>query len=661
MIKISMDRAKEDHRMKYVENLAAIGAATDLCEFLADILQCESDMMHTTGKYLVEINDQISKRQRIDDLVSILQRIYKSILAWKERIDDLEARKAGMPQDLDVDRSKLGQVRSFKAICSLETSKTSLREGENVEITDLSHPGLIKVRNADGKEGYLPLLSCFVPTPDLDIGNCTERLRIQLMTCTSDLMGKLQGSLIKNLLTALEDLIAYLDITFPLASNKAVIHKFKDRARSCMVNFQEGQFHLKHLARCLRSLENDFIRNSVEDAEEVCRKIATMDKAILFFLAIRDKLVAYRAEMKAGFRPIRITRLDAETLNFYRNKPIRYYEVRVISEETAIREERTYFPPTKVRSDEATSGTDSLRNMKSGSSKRCSVQSVVDPRSGIEISIKEAVALGILDHRSSRYVDLLTGEKISMSTAISKGLIKVSRKVEVDGSECDENANKIKSLVSDDNSVLGMDHRMELSPSEGLVILKTKVMKAEYEILAAIDRANGHRLSAREATDLGILRDGLFHDTKTGSVISLEEAVCLGLVEVKGWKRESGESRSQTPPYDERAETFAVEGVYDSSTKCYISFLEAVKRHMVDPCTGCIIDAATNDKVFPREAIDRGLIKVRPVEPRSSLQVYRGSFGPTQVPPLSSAHRYLRTSPTSLENSANYFNRHHNL
>lgn len=487
------------------------------------------------------------------------------------------------------------------------------------------------------------------------------------MTCASDLMGKLQGSLIKNLLTALEDLIAYLDTTFSLAPNKAVIHKFKDRARSCMVNFQEGQFHLKHLARCLRSLENDFIRNSIEDAEEVRVKVATMDKAILFFLALRDKLVAYRAEMKTGYRPIKITRLDAEVLNFYRNKPIRYYEVRVISEETSVREERTYFPPTKVPSNEATSGMDFLKNTKSngsaksGSSKRCSVQSVVDPRSGLEISIKEAVALGILDHRSSSYVDLSTGEKISMSAAISKGLIKVSRKVEVHDGRCDENANKIKSAASDDNSVLGMDHRMELTPSEGLVTLKTKVMKAEYEILVAIDRANGSRLGAREATDLGILRDGLFHDTKTGSEMSLEEAVSLGWVEVKGWKQDADGSRSQMPLYEERAQTFAVEGVYDSSTKCYISFLEAVKRHMVDPCTGFIIDASTNNKVSPREAIDRRLIKVRPVEPRSSLQVYRGSLGPSQVLPLSSAHRYLRNAPTSLETSANYFNHHHDL
>lgn len=123
----------------------AVPQAKTLLQFLADILQCESDMMHTTGKYLVEINDQISKRQGIDDLVSILQvnesiwsslimfyyckssiafqKIYKSILAWKERIDDLEARKAGMSLDLDVDQSKLGQVHSFKAICSLQTSK----------------------------------------------------------------------------------------------------------------------------------------------------------------------------------------------------------------------------------------------------------------------------------------------------------------------------------------------------------------------------------------------------------------------------------------------------------------------------------------------------------------------------------------------------------
>ena len=475
------------------------------------------------------------------------------------------------------------------------------------------------------------------------------------MTCASDLIGKLQSSLAKNLLAALQDLLAYLDKTFSLAPNKAAIHKFKDRSRSCMESFQEGQFHLKHLARSLRSLENDFIRNSMEDAEEVCRKIATMDKAILFFLALRDKLVAYRAEMKTGYRPIRITQLDAEALNFYRNKPIRYYEVRLISKETTIREERTYFPPKKRPSNDATSSssTNSLRNtksngsVKSSSSKHCSVQSVVDPRTGEEISIKEAVALGILDHRSGRYVNLLTGEKIPISAAISKGLIKISRKAMAGDGEYDENANKIKSPVSDSNPVLHTDHRMELSPSEGLITLRTNVMKAEYEILTALDRANGNRFEAREATDLGILKDGLFHDTETGSKMSLEEAISLGWVEVKGWKQGADGSRCQTPLYDEHTETFAVEGVYDGSSDCYISFLEAIKHRMIDPCTGCIVDMATNDKVSPREAIERGLIKVRPVEPRSSLQVYRGSLNPSHVPPVSSAHRYLRTAPAT--------------
>ena len=262
--------------------------------------------------------------------------------------------------------------------------------------------------------------------------------------------------------------------------------------------------------------------------------------------------------------------------------------------DTTTKEETTYLTPKKK---EAPTSSDSNNNSSSSddqttkADKRCEVKSVVDPRSGTKISLKEAVEAGIIDHQSGMYVNPDTGKCQTIPKAMMAGLIEIE-------------------YVPSTNT------RPAKSASFGLITIRTQVDNRQYTITGAVDAVTGDSVDIDEAKRRGILdeSEGYYLNGQTGEKMILDEAVSGGFILTD----HSDESCSK-PVLNTR--TFAVSGVMDQVLKRHVPFVDAIRKGLIDRDTGNYLDNATGEKVFATDAIRKGLFKAIAVEDPTALNV----------------------------------------
>ncbi|ESN91807.1 hypothetical protein HELRODRAFT_165887 [Helobdella robusta] len=696
-------------------------------------------MLQVTNKYHLQISNHVIDDGSIQAVTIILQKMYKTYTTWRKTIEDLMVRWSNLPQTFTTDQEKLSALHSFKALCSIQTNEMSLKEGEHVTVTDShSRPNQLKIKNTKGMEGYMSVLSCFLPTPDLNLTNCIERLQVQLTTYWTDSVSKALVALKQNVLASVKELLLKID-EIPATSAS---RKFQERCQRFLSAVElRDEFMIRYISQALRDLENDFIQNNYEGVEifksetTVQRNsIAEIDKPLLYYTALVDNLLSYKQQLSIHCRPVIVKELNLSALkqcqNRQRNKQTiidiqqnhRYIELKITSMETTTRDERTYrtLPPTT---------TTAATTQRTGISRRCNIDYVVDARSGERLSMKDAVAAGILDNKSGSYVNIETGKKEPIASALAKGLIKVSfsnintpltggsvssttdnnNTADVRTNLSTPNPMEATPPVTTINNVNGTSHgsfntnqnvissrdvavdaesdsRILTKPTrkesgeediettshpfanplttgvtevasnvddsrsqpQGLITLRTRVYRDEYDIVSVRDHLTDRMVSPQQARNSGIIDGGLFRNTLTDETVVLDEAVRRGWIEVNEWKSKDGEKvqtrnlscevdssvkRNQNVDdafgggdvSDDDAVTYAVDGVMDRMEERYVSFVEAIKRGLLHSESGCFVDNLTKAKIYPAEAIRLGYMKVTRVEtPRNNqLTTYK--------------------------------------
>lgn len=133
------------------------------------------------------------------------------------------------------------------------------------------------------------------------------------------------------------------------------------------------------------------------------------------------------------------------------------------------------------------------------------LQSVLDPVSGKEISVAEAIEKGIIDPKLGRYINPLSGDSIDINDAIDRGFIKCFKIDRVPRTKV------IEEEVEEEEET---------------------ILERDFVISGVTDPRTGRVFSLQEAIDKGLIdpEKGTYTDPTTGEVIPLYEAMKQGIV-----------------------------------------------------------------------------------------------------------------------------------
>jgi len=220
------------------------------------------------------------------------------------------------------------------------------------------------------------------------------------------------------------------------------------------------------------------------------------------------------------------------------------------------------------------------------------IKGVLDPRDDkSQLSLQQAIMLGIVDQTNNKYINPNNGQTISMTDAMNEGRIMmeiVSRK-------------KIR----------------EEKNSYGLITIKITKESRPYTITGVIDPATDEKISVAQASEKKILdMHSATYKTEKGEKLAIADAIHSGLVLVE---YHGGETANHKPEVVEK--TYAVHGVVDQKLKKKVSFSDAVRDGLLDKDTGEYVNNETGAKTAVHEAIMRGFIKARIVADPTKLEV----------------------------------------
>lgn len=233
--------------------------------------------------------------------------------------------------------------------------------------------------------------------------------------------------------------------------------------------------------------------------------------------------------------------------------------------------------------------------------KRFVVRSVVDPRGDDRgrqrrlISIKDAVAEGIVDHQTGLYTNPSTGHSMTISAAMTEGLIQV-----------------------DYATTTTTDEKVE---SIGLITIRTQIDNHEYTITGAVDTSTGESVDADEARRREAIDEtaGHFVDLVTGTRYPLDEAIERGWVFVHYDASDNASAAAAAAEFETK--TYAVSAVVDQALKKPVPFVEAIRRGLIDRQTGNYMNNVSGDRVFAADAIRRGFFKAVVVDDPTTLNI----------------------------------------
>lgn len=648
----------EDVKKQCWNALENIGATNEVCQFFAEVLQCEYDMTHATYRMQKDLSDEFSKRPvNTAALFAIMQCLSKRFYQWKNRVASLSERQNSIPP-LQCNIDKLSAAQNLKALCSLETIDMNMYEGDDLIVTDATCPNRLKVRNTRGEEGYVPALCCLLPTPDFNANNAVERLEVHLLTSWTESARKVKSLFF--------DHISYICNCVANTLNRiyhglAVIRE-RDRVRRRMKRVNDAAsvrksvgLDLSKLHHSLFSLERELASLTSADFTDVIKDVANIDKAVLCCQNFYKQYRSYRDSLKEAPRPIRIVQRLEHLRQLAHGKNFKYYELKMTLEDVETKEEITHLPSERratsrswLRSVDRLSSsssdaveplspqstilpggltakheavaTEQLTTSSCEERQRFVIKAVRDPRSDKQLSLQDAVSAGIMVPARGVYRNPATGDEMPIATAMNSGQI-------------------IIDFTTKTRSV-------EKTKAIGLITIRTVIDNREFTVTGALDSLTARRIDADEARARGIIVDGgrtgpvspvrlrsptrslrspaspgssrgqpVFDEDNadydyylveaTGQRIPLLQAIESGWVFVE---YEVDEEHAQP---EVEVHTYAVSDVKDPLIGSDMPFVDAVRRGIIDRDTGDYVNRHAGERIPISDAIQRGLVGAR--------------------------------------------------
>lgn len=243
-----------------------------------------------------------------------------------------------------------------------------------------------------------------------------------------------------------------------------------------------------------------------------------------------------------------------------------------------------------IASETKTAETEQLSSAEMEEKKTFVIRSVINPNDRTEISLQQAIMLGVIRPQEGVYVNSVSGNSLPIATAMSEELIKVMF------STTKRTPEKFSSI--------------------GIITVKTvRKLGRPCTIVSVKDTLTNEDLTQEEAMSRDILdeQQGFYKDRVTGRKLMIAEAVDNGWMTV--------EFCGDDPEPEIISKTYAVRAVVDRRMKKTVTFHEAVRRGIIDKESGAYRDTLNNEKMYVGDAIMRGFLKARLIEDAHGLNI----------------------------------------
>jgi len=606
--------SNQEIKEKCRKALSDVGATDQYVEFFAEVLQFEFEINSALSKLhqSMGVDKLDGVGENPEKLLRVTQELTRNFNHWKNVLESLHSRSQLLPP-LHLDPDKFNTSTVLKALCSLQTDNVAMEEGDEIIITDTSQPNKLKIRNKSGQEGYVPALSCVLPSPDKNALTATERLRIQLLASWVESTKKVRRFLMECLLSTSKLLAnnwkTRINENGALVATDRVTRRFK--RLSDTITKQAPRWDLQKLHHALFSLEKELDSTNgngagtdVGDIRDMVERIAALDKSVLCYQMLTKQLHLFRHSLEIGARPIRIVDHMGQFSPQIKGRQFKYFEVKWTVEEIETVEETTRIPPPRLsvcprnpishHSSEYGVGhrnetiqADQITSSSLEEKRKFIIRGVVDPRSNMIISIQDAIEKLIVNQESGLYVNPATGVGMPIQEAMNLGHIKVEQ------TTCTKTKEETKAI--------------------GLVTIKTSVDNRAYSVTGVVHPLTGFRITLDEAQVAGLIDDTqtTFTVADTGETMTLEEAIQEGHVLVEY------DPEPEEVEYDTKI--FAVNAVVDQKQKKKVPFYEAVERGLIDRETGTYINNVTGEAIYVVEAIQRGFLKAKVIDASDAI------------------------------------------
>ncbi|CAG5121104.1 unnamed protein product, partial [Candidula unifasciata] len=290
--------------------------------------------------------------------------------------------------------------------------------------------------------------------------------------------------------------------------------------------------------------------------------------------------------------------------------------------------------------------------------KSMTITAVVDPASGRELLMSEAIGQGVFDPDRGVIINSKTGEHIQLDRAIDLGLVSAEVEEEERAQEVviisdvlitdvkDPQTGKSisvseavrRGILDKDTGVYnhsGGTVSVKEALKHGLVNGKdtseagltdqNKQDAKQINVTSVNDPSSGRRLGLEEAIERGLIDENctVFNDPVTGVQMLMEDAMKEGLI--------TGSiqtvSKSQTTVTSKKAAgTYNITAVLDTGTGQEVSVVEAISKGILDP-SGKYTDPLTGDVISLAEAMNQGLVISEKIEKSPHFSADPGGAG----------------------------------
>ena len=236
------------------------------------------------------------------------------------------------------------------------------------------------------------------------------------------------------------------------------------------------------------------------------------------------------------------------------------------------------------------------------------LESVIDPISGKNISVQDAIQRGLLDLENGTFKDPITNTIMSIDEAIKLGFLKTKLgEPELQSGKRE----RLNSLHIDD----------DLDAQEDMAVEEIREETKKFEISGVTDPITGKMIDLNEALLKGIVNEeqGIFKNPQTGVTMPITEALNQGLIvgqlESKVNEREVFKSSIVASHIPSNVQ---IVGVFNPISKQFVSPSIALKMNLIDQDKSTYFDISNDNKLPINEAIKRDLVKVEPKDKRAS-------------------------------------------
>jgi dystonin len=223
------------------------------------------------------------------------------------------------------------------------------------------------------------------------------------------------------------------------------------------------------------------------------------------------------------------------------------------------------------------------------------LREIVDMKNDEKITVKRAMAIGLLDSQAGLFKNSLSNDKCTFNYAHNSHLISkpLTFKDLID-----------LELIKENNQILSPTFTKWLSIQEAI-----NAGVLDFDNFKCIAKERGSLVTLAEALDAGVITlDGYYKDIVTGETLSIKQAVERGLIS----------SVAQRSIFD-------IDGFKDPQEETFVSFNEALKRRILRRDDKFFVLITSDNRFLTiEEGVEAGL--VRP-EVFSMLMRHIGVFG----------------------------------